>query len=266
MLYLLKKRRDKLVKIVKGKLVFGRVLYSSRLKGFMKKTAFFAFLALSLLLMGCVQSTGRAVVGIKDPSPDLGTISSIKVTVDSIQVHGATQGWVNIPLSAPKTYDLLQLRANGKQALLTDVQLQEGSYDQIRLHISKVVVTDNGVEYEAKLPSGDLKINGQFNVQTNKTSAATFDFKAGESIHKTGSGKYILTPVVRLETRSNVNVNDQNETDVDEQGGEINTNTTVGMDVNGNVGEGLQIPANAMLEVQDGSHLVITNLGINSSN
>ncbi|MBI2971490.1 MAG: DUF4382 domain-containing protein [Candidatus Aenigmarchaeota archaeon] len=215
-------------------------------------------------MAGCTgtgQSTGgnqegRAVATMADAAADMGAVSSVKVTVDSVRVHSATEGWVTIS-SAPHTYDLLQLKAEGKQALLADTKLDAGTYDQLRLDISSVVVTDAQGSHQAKLPSGELKIVGDLVVKANSTAAAVFDFKADESLHVTGEGQYIMAPVVQLETRQNADVTVRSSADVAVSGGSVVTNVKVGMDAQGRVGVGLGIPANANLSIGSGSTIIV---------
>ena len=189
---------------------------------------------------------GRGVFAIKDAAANMESVTSVKMTVDSVKVHSATEGWTTVS-STPKTYDLMQLRAEGKQELLADANLKAGTYDQMRLDVSNVVVTDESGKHEAKLPSGELKIVGNMVVDANSTSTATFDFVADESLHVTGNGKYIMAPVMQVETRENADTEVTSDNDVKIKGGHVNTNIKVGMDINGNVGVGLRIPSNANL-------------------
>jgi len=180
----------------------------------------------------------------------------VKVTVDSVQVHSAINGWATVS-SIAKTYDLLQLKATGNQVLLADVQLKEGTYDQVRLYISKVVVTDAQGEQDAKLPSSELKIVGNLVVKANTTSTVVFDFVADESLRVTGNSKYIMAPVVKLETRERANVSVENDGRVKITGGNVMLSSKFGMDIKGNVGIGINIPADANIIIGSGGVLQI---------
>lgn len=219
-------------------------------------SAVFVLLAV-VFVAGCTQygsnyatsgTTGRAVFGITDAATDMGSVTSVKVTIDSVRVQSATEGWITVS-STPKTYDLLKLKAEGTTSLLADAQLKEGSYQQLRLDISKVVVTDDTGDHETKLPSGELKIVGNFVVKSNSTATATFDFVADESLHVTGNGKYILAPVVQMETKEDSDVQVSSEDKIEIRNGRVLTNVKVGMDENGNVGIGLGISKNVNLSV-----------------
>ncbi len=219
-----------------------------------KLLAVFTFVAV-VLWAGCIQPPntiqGRAVFTIKDAAADMGAVSSVKMTIDSVQVHSATEGWVTVS-STPQTYDLLKLKAEGSQALLADVNLKTGTYQQVRLMTSKVIVTDMSGDHEAKLPSGELKIVGELTVNESSTSTATFDFIANESLHVTGNGEYIFAPVVKLETREKADVDVSSKANVKINGGTIKTDLKVGMDIDGNIGVGLNISKDTKLSIGGG--------------
>lgn len=202
--------------------------------------------------------TGRAVFGIADPAESMGTITQVNVTVDSVRVHSATQGWITLS-STKQTVDLLELNASGQIMALADVNLTAGTYDQLRLGILKVLITDANGTHEAKLPSGVLKIQGDLVVQANATASAVFDFAANESIHMTGNGKYIMAPVVHLQTRSNADVSTIGASTIRISGGTVRTSIKVGMDADGNVGMNLWIPANANVSIQANGNVVIVS-------
>ena len=202
--------------------------------------------------------TGRVIFTITDAAADMGSVTSVKVTVDSVSVHSASEGWVAVS-SAPETYDLLQLKTRGTNALLADAQLKAGNYEQVRLMISTVVVTDATGDHEAKLPSDELKIAGDLTISANSTATAMFDFLVDESLHVTGNGEYILAPVVKLETRERADVDVKSDSDVRISGGTLKTNIKVGMDTAGNVGMGLKIGLDHDLRIEDGAIIINMN-------
>src|SRR5262249_55656405 len=151
--------------------------------------------------------------------------------------------------SKPMTFDLLKLKASDAQALLADANLSNGTYQQVRLEVSKVTVTDSSGTHDAKLPSGDLKVVGVFTVKGNSTSVAKFDFEADKSLHVTGNGQYILAPVIHLQTMEGAEVDDNDSMNVKVSGGRVDTDVEVGMDENGTIGEGVRISPDADVEV-----------------
>ena len=208
-----------------------------------------------------VTEDGRVVFTITDAAANMSAVTSVVVTIDSVSVHSAAEGWVAVS-SESQTVDLLKLKAEGSQELLADVTLKEGTYQQLRLNISKVVVVDAEGEHEAKLPSGELKIVGDLEVKANSTSTVTFDFIADESLHITGQGEYILAPVVQLETREDAEVEVKADKKVEIKAGKVKTNITVGMDAEGKVGVGLGIPAKAAVSIAQGKVKVEGGVGV----
>ena len=194
------------------------------------------------------EGEGRLLLGITDAAADMQSVSSVKVTVDQVQVHSTSEGWVTVS-STPKTFDLLDLKARESIAVVSDTKLQSGTYQQVRMQVSKVMVTDAEGEHEAKLPSGDLKITAQVIVKPDATATATFDFIADESLHVTGNGKYVMAPVIKVETRTDAQVQVKEDQTMEITGGSVKTNVKLGMDIKGNVGIGLKIPADAVISI-----------------
>jgi len=127
------------------------------------------------------------------------------VVVDVIRVEvlmagsDSTNGWTAVR-SDSANYDLLVLR-NGARAVLDSAGLVAGHYTQIRLVLgtgSYVVVA--GVKYFLTIPSGmesGVKLNCDFDIVAGQTYELLLDFDAGQSIHVTGNGKYMMNPVIR---------------------------------------------------------------------
>jgi hypothetical protein len=217
--------------------------------------SFLFFLAACAPLGG----TGRAVFTITDAAANMDSVSSVKIRVDSVQVHSSAEGWTTVS-SSPQTYDLLKLKTDGSQALLADVTLKEGNYQQVRLLISNVEVTDSTGTHDAKLPSGDLKIVGDLKVAANTTAVVKFDFIVDESLHVTGNGQYILAPVVRLETREAADVDTSVKAKVKVGDGKVKTDIKVGMNERGEVGIGLQIRQDLNLTIDNQGNIKIGGL------
>src|SRR3989344_1825789 len=236
-----------------------------------KAGIFFSITCLALLLAGCApqadtgSETGRAVITLTDAAADMGAVTKIDVTINSVQAHSTTEGWVELS-SETQTHDLLELKAQGSQALLADAQLAQGTYNQIRLDISQVTVTDADGEHDAKLPSETLRINGELVIDANTTATATFDFIADESLHITGNGEYILAPVITLETRTGADVDVNTNNRVEIRGGTVRTNVTVGTDAQGNVGVGIRLPAQAQVSVDARGRIMIGSSSGDSMN
>lgn len=198
---------------------------------------------------------GKAVFVISDAAADMGAVTSIKVTIDSVRVHGQGEVWTTVSTKA-QTYDLLELKAKGTAKLIAEAELDAAMYNQMELNISKVVVTDNKGEHEAKLPSNKLQIKGNLDVQAQSTATANFDVLADQSLHVTGTGQFILAPVIRLETKARAQADVRSNSEVTITGGATTTNTTVGADIEGNVGVGLKISPSAVLNIESSGKIV----------
>jgi hypothetical protein len=218
----------------------------------MKKFLIFGILLLAaVIVLGCSgfgtkTGQGTVVATIADAKADMGPVSSVIITVDSVEIHSNASGWVTLS-DTPATYDLLALKSSNDQVLLSNVNISSGTYEQARLIISKVVVTDSNGTHDAKLPSSELKIVGITVVAENETSVIKFDFLVNESLHVTGSGQYIMAPVVFFESKSSATVNIGSDNTVEVGDGKVRESTKVGMDENGIVGVDKGIPNNVNL-------------------
>lgn len=224
-----------------------------------KKIIGFICVLLSMLLIvacspGAEQTNreGRAVFILTDAAADMGAVTRVTVTIDSVSVLTEGGAWTKVN-TKQQTYDLLALKASGTQVLLADYNLTPGVYRQMRLEVSRVIVTDASGDHTAKMPSGELKLVGKLVVNENSTSTARFDFIADESLHVTGNGTYIFAPVIQLETREKAHVEIKSSADFKTivllKDGKINENIKLSMDVKGNVGEGLMVRKESKLSV-----------------
>lgn len=193
---------------------------------------------------------GKVVVGITDATSNIEGVSSVLITVNKVEIHSAGSGWTTVS-NETKQYDLLVLKQSGAVSLLANANIDVGTYDQIRLMISKVIVVKNGVEQEAKLPSGELKIVGNIVVNADKTSSIVFDFIADKSLHITGNGKFIFAPVIKVNKRSDVTVELKSNDEVDIKDGEEENDENVGMDSKGEVKRDFELKGNLNIDNED---------------
>jgi len=164
--------------------------------------------------------TGTVSVALTDSS--CGSYAAIYVTIDEVQVNknnsseNGNSGWRNVA-TPMKTYNLLKL-INGVTEVLGDNELEAGPYNQIRLIIGKTpesenninglphpsanyVLFDDGSDEPLKIPSGyntGIKLVHNFEVEENSFVELLLDFEACKSVVETGSGKYILKPVIKV--------------------------------------------------------------------
>jgi len=204
-----------------------------------------------------VAKVGRVVFSVTDAAVNMDTISEINMKVNSVDMHSITNGWVNVS-TTPHTYNLLDLNAKNQSALLADTQAKADTYDQIRLVVSSInVKTKTGTVKEAKLPSGELKINTKLLVNSDKTSNISLDFLADKSLHTTGNGSYIFAPVVKTETKSDADVSVDSNNVVVVIGGHMDDTNTVGMDVDGSVKLNFQIDDKIKLNLDNNNMIKV---------
>jgi hypothetical protein len=135
-------------------------------------------------------------------APPKKEVTSINVTVSSVEIHKADagddeSGWLPTTLSGANTFDLLQIRE--LESVLATSDLTPGTYTQIRMDITRVGVTFKGSQPEAaKLPSGKLKFTQPFEVAAGQTTVLLFDFDALKSLSVSGWGRITFKPVIQL--------------------------------------------------------------------
>lgn len=193
-------------------------------------------------------TTGSFIFAITDAAENLDHVTNVEITINSIEIHHPARGWITID-SQEQTFDLLQLKNEDIVALLAQKELEEGIYDQIRLEISDVRVTeDSGEVQQAVLPSGELKIKNDFVVKEGEISVVTLDFIADDSLHRTGKGEFIMAPVINVEAREQATVEIDNGR-IEIKGGEVRVDSTFGMDEHGNMGINVRIPPGTTLSI-----------------
>jgi hypothetical protein len=165
------------------------------------------FVALSLifiLIPGCNFATsttsglpdgmGKLVVNVTDPPPP--DMDSVMVKVEKLEVHRAGGPWTTVAEDM-EPFDLKVLE--DREELLASAIVDPGIYTQIRLEIVSVTIWVDGQDYPAKVPSGNIKLVGSFEVVEGEETEVTLDFIGAQSVHVTGNGQYIFKPVIKLD-------------------------------------------------------------------
>lgn len=227
-----------------------------------KLIGFMALMIFALLLFGCTQTTtnesaeeGRLVIAITDAAANLESVQKIDVTIESIKVLSDVNGWVTINMN-PTTVDLLDLNASNTTILLADVNVPAGNYSQIELEVSNVTIVDANGTSTAKVPSNRFKVISNTKVDTNTATALTFDVLASESLHVTGNGKYIFSPVVNLTTTTNAKLEISANNQIRVTAGNKKENK-FGMNVGGEVAVGGGISIDTDLGIDSEGNIVL---------
>jgi hypothetical protein len=146
--------------------------------------------------------TGIIILGVTD-KPDE-NISAINVTTKLIEVNvrdtepDNESDWQAL-LDVEKSFDLIAVAR--VEEILGETEIPAATYNQIRMHVKSVVVTLNGKDIEAIVPSGIIKIVRPFEIKTGEETIVTFDFDAEKSVVVTGSDTIIFQPTVKLLVR-----------------------------------------------------------------
>ncbi len=230
------------------------------------KLKFLAAISLFMLIFASCSSDdsapstsadGKVVFAISDEAANMGSVTSVKVTVNSLKVHAEGGAWTDVSINS-QTFDLLALKAKAEAKLIAQADIDAGSYDRIELNISKAVVVDASGEHEAKLPSSKLELAGKLDVKGSATATANFDFQTDKSVHVTADGKFVFAPVVRVETMANATAQVASDNVVKISGGTLVTNVLIGMDVEGSVGAGLSIAPDAVISISGDGKILQT--------
>jgi len=179
---------------------------------------------------------GIVEIRVTDPPP--AAVKSAVVYFNSIEVHMASDGeresdntttsgnvtsgnmtasdnngWITV-IGTPGSFDLMSVI--GVEKILGSANLSAGKYTQIRMSVTNVTgVTTDNVTYTAEVPSDKLKIIGNFSVGSGNTTVLTLDFDGEHSLIRTGEGKFLFKPVVKLlvNNEGKGNVGDRGESE-----------------------------------------------------
>lgn len=159
-----------------------------------------------LFLAGCsidgTPGKGTMVVKLHDAPVNY---EEVNIFVERVEVNNTSgeNGWQVI--SEPnRSYNILEL-TNGNFEVLADAELEEGTYRQIRLILSRdqnSVVID-GEQFGLFVPSGaqtGVKLNIDAEIREGIEYTLLLDFDAQRSVVRTGQAPfpgYLLKPVIR---------------------------------------------------------------------
>ena len=143
--------------------------------------------------------TNSGIVSIRATDAPPTGVSSIMVTTDNIQIHKADTAegtWITV-VEGEKTFDLVAIQ--GAEVFLGQKEVEAGHYTQIRLDVTKVIVTLEGKEIAATLPSEKLKVVRSWEVKPDEVTILTLDFDADKFVVITSKDNVQVKPVIKLE-------------------------------------------------------------------
>jgi len=159
------------------------------------------------------EGTGILSLSITDTPPQLpDNVTAVNIKVIGIEYRHEGE-WTEVDGFEHKTLNLLELQ-KGNSLPLGDFEVPAGHYTEIRFKLAAPVKEgdvknnpDCNITFEDAptvplfVPSGGqsgYKGKGEFEVTVDSRVAVTADFDVYKSIVVTGSGKYLLKPVIRL--------------------------------------------------------------------
>jgi hypothetical protein len=151
----------------------------------------------SVALLGCNESPlegkGRLTLYMTDGPT---AFEAVNVVIARVEVHTSGGGWMTVN-NTERTFDLLSLR-NGAVTVLGDAELNAGHYTQIRLILGAgSTVTVDGQTFELSVPSNEIKLIHQFEIQVGTQYELLLDFDAARSV-VFSAGAYQLKPTIRV--------------------------------------------------------------------
>jgi hypothetical protein len=163
--------------------------------------------ALSIFTLSCQKgkennnSQARLEVRLTDkPDPN---VKEVWVDIRDVKIKMSDTSEITLSGTYPGLYNLMEL-TNGKDTLLADAEIPQGSISQIRLILGEnnFIITKNGEKIMMSTPSAQqsgLKVQIKQDVAGGVLYRLILDFDAAKSIVKAGnSGKYLLKPVLRV--------------------------------------------------------------------
>jgi len=140
---------------------------------------------------------------------------ALLVTFSEVNVHAAGGDWTQVPFASgasSRTCDLKKLTS--AQDILGTGPLPAGHYTQLRLVVSSAAIYfDNaapgaacapsiaapaGRSASVEIPSGELKLNREFDLASAGATTILLDFDGDRSVRQTGNGRYMMTPVIAI--------------------------------------------------------------------
>ena len=140
---------------------------------------------------------------------------AVLVTFSSVRAHRSDSDWTVVPFAnaaTTRTCDLKKLETS--EDVLGTATLPAGHYTQVRLVVqSATLFFDNasagsacattitapaGANAALDIPSGEVKLNREFDVTASSSMTMLLDFDGNGSIHQAGNGRYMMSPVVTV--------------------------------------------------------------------
>jgi hypothetical protein len=175
--------------------------------------------AVSLTAAACSDSpsgpSGSGTLNLRITDTPFSDARAVLVTFSEVTAHRAESDWTRVPFAAGasgRTCDLKKLET--AEDLLGTGPLPAGRYTMVRLVVaSATLYFDNpsagpacapaisppaGATAQVEIPSGEVKLNRNFELEAEHTTTMLLDFDGDRSIRETGNGRYMMSPVIAI--------------------------------------------------------------------
>jgi hypothetical protein len=187
----------------------------------------FSYLAASAVVVGCAAAAIGCGGSPSGPSGASGTLNvmlkdspftdaqAVLVTFTEVSAHKDTDAdftKLSFAGGTSRTCDLLRLQK--AEDVLGVGTLEAGHYTQVRLLVSEAklyfqnpstgdacgpsITPPPGASAPLTIPSGEVKLNREFDVPAGGTTTLLLDFDGDHSIIQTGNGSYMMKPVIAV--------------------------------------------------------------------
>jgi hypothetical protein len=140
---------------------------------------------------------------------------ALLITFSNVSAHLSGGDFTSLPFvggASSRTCDLEKLTT--AQDVLGTGPLPAGHYTQIRLVVTNATIYfDNastgaacsttiaapaGRNAAVTIPSGEVKLNREFDLTATNATTMLLDFDGDQSVKETGNGRYMMTPVINI--------------------------------------------------------------------
>ena len=160
-------------------------------------------------------STAGATLNVMLKDSPFSDAKALLVTFSDVSAHASGGDFKTLPFTggaATRTCDLKKLTT--AQDILGTGTLAVGHYTQIRVVVSSAVLyfdnasagaacapsipVPSGRSADINIPSGEVKLNREFDVTSSGARSVLIDFDGDQSIKLQGNGTYSMTPVIAI--------------------------------------------------------------------
>ena len=185
------------------------------------RTAALTALVVSVAASACGPSptnpsgNGAATFTLKLTDSPFSDAKALLVTFSEVTAHRSGSEWTTVAFAPPATSracDLKKLVA--AEDVLGTAAIPAGRYTMVRLVVSSAtiyfdypsvgaacaptLVPPAGLSAAVEIPSGEVKLNRGFELAADAAVTMLLDFDGDRSIHLTGNGRYVMTPVIGI--------------------------------------------------------------------